>query len=97
MSTEGTESFAVFENNLRQWLARTVETPSEPAPRKTEPILQRMFEERLKRLQTYLDNAERDADQALEPLTNDIQTLRQWLDALSMARAKLVERTVRPV
>jgi len=97
MSTEGIEAFAAFERNLNEWLARAVEPPAEPAPRKTEPVLLRMFEERLKRLQTYLDKAERDAEQALAPLTSDIQVLRQWLDALSMARAKLVERTVRGV
>ena len=94
MSTEGTEPFAVFEQNLHQWLAGTSDPPSGPAPRPTEPILLRMFEERMKRLQSYLDKAERDAEQALKPLTSEIQTLRQWLDALSMARAKLVERTV---
>ena len=94
MFTQGTEPFAVFEQNLVEWLARAVEPPAEPVPRPTEPALLRMFEERLKRLQTYLDKAERDAEQALTPLTNDSQTLRQWLDALSMARARLVERTV---
>jgi hypothetical protein len=97
MSTEGMKPFADFERNLKEWLTRAVEPPSEPAPRQTEPILLRLFEERLKRLQTYLDKAERDAEQALAPLTSDIQTLRQWLDALSMARAKLVERTVQRV
>ena len=96
-STEGTQAFAAFERNLGEWLARAGELPAEPSPRKTEPVLLRMFEERLKRLQTYLDKAERDAEQALAPLTNDIQVLRQWLDALSMARAQLVERTVRGV
>lgn len=95
MSTEGIEAFAVFERNLHQWLARAIESPAELPPRKTEAVLLRMFEERLKRLQAYLDKAERDAEHALEPLTSDIQVLRQWLDALSMARANLVERSVR--
>jgi len=90
------EAFASFERNLKEWLAHAAEPPAEPSPRTTEPVLLRMFEERLKRLQTYLDKAERDAEQALAPLTQDIQILRQWLDALSMARAKLVERTVLP-
>lgn len=97
MSTEGMEAFAVFERNLSEWLARAVEPAVEPAPPKTEPVFPRLFEERLRRLQTYLDKAERDAEEALVPLTSDIQALRQWLDALSMARAKLVERTVRGV
>jgi hypothetical protein len=52
-----------------------------------------MFHERLKRLQGYLDRAERDAEQALAPLTTEIQAQRQWHEALNMARAKLVERT----
>lgn len=95
MSTEGIEAFTAFERNLNQWLSRATEPQAEMEPRKTEPVLLRMFEERLKRLQTYLDKAERDAEQALLPLTSDIQLLRQWLDALSAARAKLVERTVR--
>jgi hypothetical protein len=95
MSTDGTQAFIAFERNLSEWLARAVELPAEPSPRKTEPLLLRMLEERLKRLQTYLDKAERDAEQALTPLTSDIQVLRQWLDALSKARATLVERTVR--
>jgi hypothetical protein len=97
MSTEATEPFIVFEQNLNEWLARAVEPPSEAPPRPSEPVLLRLFEERLKRLQAHLDKAEREAEQALTPLTHDIQTLRQWLDALSMARAKLVERTVHRV
>lgn len=97
MATEGIEAFAALERHLNEWLARAVEPPAEPAPRKTESLLLRMFEERLKRLQSYLDAAEGDAEQALAPLTSDIQVLRQWLDALSTARAKLVERTVRGV
>ncbi|MGH7172628.1 MAG: hypothetical protein ACRELF_01455 [Gemmataceae bacterium] len=97
MVLDGTQAFAAFERNLSEWLARAVESLAEASPRKTEPVLLRMLEDRLKRLQTYLDKAERDAEQALAPLTSDIQILRQWLDALSMARATLVERTVRGV
>jgi hypothetical protein len=92
-----TEPFAVFEQKLSQWLAHAVEVPSEPPPHWTEPEFLRMFEERLKRLQSYLDKTERDAEQALASLTTDIQELRQWLDALSAARANLVERTIRSV
>jgi hypothetical protein len=92
-----TEMFAVFERNLDQWLAQTVELESGPPPQRAEPMSLRMFEERLKRLQTYLDRAEDTAEQAMAPLTMEIQSLRQWLDALSMARAKLVERTVSEV
>lgn len=97
MFVEGIEPFAAFERNLNEWLTVAVEPLAEPPPRPTEPILLRLFEERLKRLQSHLDKAERDAEFALGPLTDDIQTLRQWLDALGAARAKLVERTVRRV
>jgi hypothetical protein len=97
MFMEGIEPFAAFERNLNEWLTVAVEPLAEPPPRPTEPILMRLFEERLKRLQSHLDKAERDAEFALGPLTDDIQTLRQWLDALGAARAKLVERTVRRV
>lgn len=95
MSMQEMEPFALFEQNLKQWLARAVEPPSEPPLSRTEPALLRLFEERLNRLQTYLETAEHDAEQALVPLTAEIQSLGQWLDALSMARGKLVERTVR--
>lgn len=97
MTTEGIDPFADFEQSLNEWLARTVEPPSEPTPQPTESVLLRMVEDRLKRLQTYLDEAERDAEQALTPLADNIQTLRQWLEALNMARARLLERTVRRV
>jgi hypothetical protein len=96
MSMPGTELFTAFEHNLSKWLARAVEPPAEPPPRHTEPALLRMFEERLKLLQTYLDKAEQDAEKALVPLTNDIQAMQKWLDALSTARNKLAECTVRP-
>ncbi|HEY7428947.1 MAG TPA: hypothetical protein VH682_32250 [Gemmataceae bacterium] len=92
-----TEMFAVFERNLDQWLTQTVESPSEPPTQREDPVPLRMFEERLKHLQTYLDRAEVNAEQAMAPLTTEIQALRQWLDALNMARAKLVERTVSEV
>jgi hypothetical protein len=97
MFTEGTQAFVAFERNLSEWLARAVEPAAEPAPRPIEPVFLHLFEERLKRLQTYVDKAEHGAEQALKPLTSDIQALRQWLDALSQVRAKLVERTVRGV
>ena len=97
MSTEGIEPFADFEQSLNEWLARAVEPLPEPTPQPTEPVLLRMVEDRLKRFQTYLDEAERDAEHALTPLSGDIQTLRQWLEALSMARARLLERTVHRV
>jgi hypothetical protein len=95
MSMPESELFVAFEQNLSQWLARAVEPPSESPPQRTQPAFSRMFEERLKRLQTYLDQAEHDAEQALALLTAEITALRQWLDALSAARARLVERTVR--
>jgi hypothetical protein len=89
--------FAAFESNLDRWLAQTVEPEPEPPPPPSEPLPSRRFEERLKRLQTYLDQAEGNAERALTPLTAEIQALRQWLETMSMARAKLVERTASPV
>lgn len=90
MSAEWTELFAVFEQSLNEWLARAVEPPSTPGPLPTEPAVLRQFEERLARLQTYLDKAEHDAEQALAPLTTDIEVLQQWLDALKTVQAKQV-------
>jgi hypothetical protein len=84
-----TETFAAFEHNLDQWLARLIELEPEPAPPHVELIALRGFEERLNRLQTYLDRAEANAEQALDPLTTEIQSLRQWLEMLNAARAKL--------
>lgn len=95
MSMPEMEPFAVFEQNLNQWLSRAVEPPSQPPPGQTEPALLRLFEERLSRLQNYLDIAEQDAEQARTPLMAEIQAIGLWLDALSAARGKLVERTVR--
>ncbi|MHB1422745.1 MAG: hypothetical protein ACYC3I_06020 [Gemmataceae bacterium] len=94
MSTIETEAFADFERDLRQWLARSEQTLVEPVPLQTAPVLSGMFAEHLKRLQTYLDKAERDVEQVATPLTDDIQALRQWLDALSMARTKVTDCTV---
>jgi ubiquinone biosynthesis protein UbiJ len=93
MSEEWTELFAAFEQSLNQWLARAEELSSAPPP-STKPIVLHQFEERLKRLQAYLDKAEADAEEALAPLTTDIQALQQWLDALKTERAKLPELTV---
>jgi hypothetical protein len=90
MSAEWTEFFAVFEQSLNEWLARAVEPPSTHAPCQTEPAVLRQFEDRLKRLQSYLDKAEQDAEQALAPLTTDIQALQQWLDSLKTVRAKQI-------
>lgn len=91
MSTAWTQLFAVFEQSLNEWLARAVEPPSTPAPHPSEPAALQLFEERLKRLQTYLDKAEHDAEQALVPLTTDSEALQQWLNALHTARAKVAE------
>jgi hypothetical protein len=94
MSEQGMEPFAAFEHHLSQWLGRAEEPPSEPVPRQVEPLLARTLEERLQQLHSYLDRAERDAEQAVAPISADIQSLRQWLDALSMARGRLAQRTV---
>jgi len=88
MSTEWSELFAAFEHSLQDWLARAVEPPSLPNSRPSEPAVLGEFEERLKRLQTYLDRAEHDAEQAIVPLTMDVQALQQWLDRLSALMAQ---------
>jgi hypothetical protein len=88
-----TETFAAFEGKLAGWLTRAGEPEHEAGPPRSEPDIALSFEERLNRLQTYLDEAEAKAEQALAPLTTEIQSLRQWLDALNMARGKMVERT----
>jgi 16S rRNA U1498 N3-methylase RsmE len=92
MSTEWTELFAVFEQSLNQWLARAEEPPPASTQRQIEPAVLRKLEQRLERLQTYLDKAERDAEQALVPLTKDIEALQQWLDTLTAFRAKVTQR-----
>ena len=86
------ETFADFEENLSHWLARTVQPDSAPAE-PTEPMPAQMFEKRLERLQAYLDQAEQNAEQALAPLTDEIEAFKQWLFALNTARGNLVERT----
>jgi cob(I)alamin adenosyltransferase len=93
MSTEWTQLFTDFEQTLNQWLARTTEPPPLPDSPPAEPAILRLFEERLMRLQTYLDKTEHDAEQALAPLTIEIQALQQWLDALHTARNKRREST----
>ena len=87
MSAEWTELFATFEQSLNEWLARAAEPPPLPSPPPAEPIILHQFEERLKRLQAHLDKAEYDAEQALAPLTTDIQDLQRWLDALKKVRS----------
>jgi len=93
MSTEWTELFALFEQSLHDWLVRIPEPPLVPAPRPSEPAVLRLFEERLERLQTYLDQAEQEAEQVSASLTADIDALQQWLDALGAVRTKRVECT----
>jgi hypothetical protein len=84
---------ASLENTLNHWLARSVEPPPEPAPPPTAATPLRLFEERLDRLQASLDRAERNSEQALAPITAEIEALRQWLGTLSTVRANLEEHT----
>ena len=95
--TGWSEVLATLEDTLRHWLTRAVEPAPEPAPQPSAPVPLQLFEERLERLQTYLDRAERNAGQALAPLTAEIEALRQWLNTLKAARGSLVERTARTV
>jgi hypothetical protein len=89
------EVLASLENTLNHWLERSVEPPPESAPSPAAAMPLRLFEERLDRLQASLDRAEGNAEQALSPLTAEIETLRQWLAALNNVRANLEERTAR--
>lgn len=95
MYSEWTELFADFERNLNEWLTRAGELPSQSPPPPTEPSVPRLFEERMERLQTHLDKAERIAQQAMIPLTTDIQAIHEWLDELTAARTKSTERTTK--
>ena len=87
------ERFAAFEHNLGQWLDRAGESSPEPAVQTVSPMPAQLFEQRLERLQIYLDQAEQNAEQALAPLTDEIEAFKQWLLALNSTRGNLVERT----
>jgi sugar-specific transcriptional regulator TrmB len=95
MTTEGLELFELMEHQLNEWLARAVEPPAVPPPQPADSAAARMFEERLKRLQSYLDRAEREAEQASALLENEIHSTRSWLEAFKEAREKLSECTTR--
>jgi len=82
-----------FESDLGQWLAHAVESAPEPETPPASAMPSEIFEQRLERLQAYLYQAEQNAEQALAPLTGEIEALEQWLQALNTARGKLVERT----
>ena len=93
--TAWSEVFATLEHSLDRWLACAVEMP--PQPDLPAPLPLRTFEERLERLQVYLDTAEQNAEQALAPHSTEIETLNQWLRTLNAARGNLAERTARAV
>jgi hypothetical protein len=88
---------ASLENTLNHWLDRSTEPPPEPVPPQATDMPLQLFEERLDRLQASLDRAERNAEQALSPLTAEIEALQQWLANLNNVRAHLEERTARAV
>lgn len=94
--TGWTDVLASLEQTLNHWLAHAIEPPLTPAPQAPSPLPMQSFEERLQRLQTFLDRAEQNAESALAPLTTEIDAMRQWLQTLSAARGKLVERTAVP-
>jgi hypothetical protein len=97
MPPQSPESFAQLERNLQAWLERATLPSSQPQSRPTEPILLRMFEERLKRLQAYVEEAESRAEHVLAPLGDEIAALGAWGEKLHRTRAKVVECTVRGV
>jgi hypothetical protein len=91
------EVLASLENTLNHWLARSDEPPTDPVPSPAAAMPLQLFEERLDRLQASLDRAEKNAEQALSPLTAEIETLRQWVTTLDNVRVSLEERTARAV
>ncbi len=93
MTSEAVELFDLMEARLNDWLARAVEPPIAPPPEWTDPAAIKTFEERLQRLQSYLDRAEREAEQAFALLENEIHTTRSWLEAFGNARNQLSECT----
>ncbi len=91
------EVLASLENTLNHWLEHSVEPAPEPTPAPAAVMPLQLFEERLDRLQASLDRAEGNAEQALAPLTTEIETMRQWLDTLNNVRANVEKRTARAV
>jgi hypothetical protein len=91
------EVLASLENTLNHWLEHSVEPPPEPVPSPAAAMPLQLFEERLDRLQASLDRAEKNAEQALSPLTAEIETLRQWVATLNDVRANLEERMARAI
>ncbi len=91
MTSEAVELFDLMEHHLNDWLARAVEPPIVPPPEWTDPAAIKTFEERLLRLQGYLDRAEREAEQAFAMLESEIHTTRSWLEAFGNARNQLNE------
>ena len=87
------EKLATIENELRPWIERAGEPHVEPDAAVASALPSEVFAERLERLQAYLDQAERNAEAALAPLTAEIEAFEQWLGTLNAARGKLVERT----
>jgi hypothetical protein len=92
------EVLATLERTLEHWLARAVEpaaieavTPADLA----RPL--QTFEERLARLQAFLDQAGGDADRACAPLTAELEAMQHWFAALETARQHLAERTTAEV
>lgn len=87
------EVLASLEQTLNHWLSHAVEPPPTPPPHPPSPLPLQSFEERLHRLQAFLDHAEQQAEEAILPLTAEIESVRQWLQSLIAARGNLVERT----
>jgi hypothetical protein len=87
------EVLATLEHTLDHWLARAVEAAAvEAVPPADLARPLHTFQERLSRLQAYLDQAEGDADRACAPLTAEIEALGQWQEALNAARRHLAEQ-----
>jgi hypothetical protein len=93
--TGWSEVLAILERTLSHWLAHADVPAEEPPPQPGVPLPLQEFEKRLDRLQAYLDRAEQSAEQALGPLTVEIETLKRWLETVNTARGNLLARTAR--
>jgi hypothetical protein len=91
--TDWTAMLAILENELGPWLVCAVEPPAEPEPPVTSALPFEIFEQQFERLQAYLSQAEQSAEQALAPLTAQVEAFERWLQSLNETRGKLVERT----
>jgi hypothetical protein len=79
-----------IETALARWLAQAVEPEPSPPPPAVPPL---RLEEQLRRLQTFLDQAETSAASVSTLLAAEAGAMEQWLGNLAAARQKLAEHS----